>query len=528
MEYNIGNSGPRQRVSDIGYTVDNDMFMAKMPRDLLASKFEETDLGDESGLYDDYVRGEIKDFRPDKSRFEHEEIRRPTGMSGMLDLRTTGHRGTADYERPEMFLGFGGREDWDPRGTALDPDFKKLEAQHRSRMRFERFTDQNAESQITGGGRSEPKAIEDNKKIREVERARMKFFDRQLGCKANGMRRDFANVSDASKQVTVQSYGDLIEDYALNPQRSALRICERTLDSAGWRCFTNDQDMAIAKYTQVCSQKKQEQEHKLRNYDADSEFRSQDMSNCYKTAAILMDNITRNKRTMKETMANGDIDMQASAQSIAMKTAPMVNDLQVITASIASADFATGDDSLLVSTKAPQMQRHAMRTTDHDTITPAHHYLNVEQIRKGIQMGKDVGKIKASVVYDGKTQYINDISMLKKQSKMKRVTGAHLPIIGDQEAASPMVVTYSYKTRTKRNISTAQFSQNHDSNPHESDRTQNRTINHAEVAGTGGDHVADGRFSDNTVKERLGGRLGKKYLRNAMDTDDMRTTGVFG
>lgn len=44
-----------------------------------------------------------------------------------------------------------------------------------------------------------------------MSRSRLKVFDRQLDSRQEGLRRKQECISDVNKQVTVQSYGDMIK-----------------------------------------------------------------------------------------------------------------------------------------------------------------------------------------------------------------------------------------------------------------------------------------------------------------------------
>lgn len=254
MDYDLA----RQGYGQIEYNVDQGLRYGDVPNTMLMEKFEETDMGNDEDQYDTYVRTEICDWTGDKGAvFEHERGRGGVNASkGILQLRANGHRGTADVEKPEIFLGFAGPEDRDPRGINVDPDMKQLRRQEAARMRFHRFTPDHSDH-VTGGGISEAQVMANKQTIFRFNRDRLKIFSRQIDGRREGLRRVYENKSDIAKQVLVHSYGDYIKDYAMNPQRRANLITRNILrDTKEWRQETSDQDYQIARYSQICRKRK--------------------------------------------------------------------------------------------------------------------------------------------------------------------------------------------------------------------------------------------------------------------------------
>lgn len=158
-----------------------------MPSEMLVSKFEETNTGagDDEEHYDTYVRDEITDWTADKSVFEGDETRRPQNC-GVLNVRYNGHRGEADDpNHSEMYLGWMGGEDRDPRGYRDKPDMGKMRGQHEARMRFQNF-DPDSDYSITGGGRSEVNMMQLRQKMNAIVRKKLRIFSTSMSGRVCG------------------------------------------------------------------------------------------------------------------------------------------------------------------------------------------------------------------------------------------------------------------------------------------------------------------------------------------------------
>ena len=374
MDYNL----ERQRETPIAYDVTyRGVNYGDMPGSLLTSKFEETDMGDEEDMHDNYVRKQATNWGPDTNQFEHEASRGGvTQRSGRLNLQYYGHRGTAYAEKPELFLGFGGPEDHDPRGVATDPDFKKLVGQHNARMRFQRF-DKDMSDHIGSGNRSEAKVMLDQQTSFKITRDRLKGFDRSIDGRREGLRRLYSNKSDVTKQVFVQSYGEYIKDYALNPQRSANVIVGQLIrDSREWRDFTADQDFAVAKYLSITRKSQQKWANKAKTTEVDSRFADADPSKCYKTAGILMSQIVRAKRQKQDNVSNSDVEFGTTQETKVGKNVPVVKDLTAVVRHIVDNTlFGASQITQMGKNVTPQQREHLAREIVYNHVAPSHHYL---------------------------------------------------------------------------------------------------------------------------------------------------------
>lgn len=125
-----------------------------IPRWILERRFERTALDEDPDQVNNFQRNVAKDFRPDPVLFESDMVTTSRATNaGLLNLRLYGQLGTAEVDRPDMFLGFTDR---DPRGTAPEPDFSKYtdDSWQRARRTVMSLNPDKSEDTITGGGLS--------------------------------------------------------------------------------------------------------------------------------------------------------------------------------------------------------------------------------------------------------------------------------------------------------------------------------------------------------------------------------------
>lgn len=490
-----------------------------MPSSMLAEKFEETDLGPDEDAYDMHVRREICDWTGDRNLMEHERSRGGVNArKGLLELRTNGHRGTADVETPEIFLGFGGPEDRDPRGINVDPDMKEMVRQQNARMRFVRFTPDHSDD-TTGGGRSEGQVMADNQRLFRIKRDRLKVFDRQIDGRREGLRRTYKHKSDVAKQVLVQSYGDFIKDYALNPQRRANIISNSIIrDSKLWRSETADADMGIARYSQICRRGgvKSSSQNRVTAATTDANFKDADKSKNYRAVGLLLANIVRGKKTLH---SSGDIDMYSSEDVRVRKSAPAARDLAaVLRAMVNDADLEDGHNTVTRRAAAGRTTAVVMRDTVQNHIEPAHFALNAEIIYRSVKPGGDTRKVSGLVITDPATFSVSDTSAITKSASRFTASGRKLGTCNDDDRTeSDNTVSYKNLLKQRRhrreNAST-------DADAGESDNSQvRRELNKVHKSVNPQMHSQDIKFKDTPVGERLGGGLGTKYTMREISRD---------
>lgn len=518
----------------IGYDVGDDSPFGEMAPSMLMAKFEETNIAEDEYGYDNYARTTLTNWGPDENKFEHEEPRGGVNRNaGYLQLRYNGHRGegNGDPYRPEIFDGFMGNEDRDPRGINVDPDFKQLRSQLDERMRFVNWTPDQCDH-ITGGGRSEGKLMADQQKLHAAVKNRLKVFDRQIDGRRNGLRREFQHRSHVEKQITVQSYGDLIKDYALNPQRRANLIAKQIIrDSREFRDETLDGELYVAKYSQICRRRATKDGHQRvaeAQKSTDAEFSDADATRSYKTAGLLMANIVKGK---KQIMNNtGDIDMADAKLTATAKTAPFVRDLNLITQAIATdGKFSEGDDTRVGKTANPVQRDHLARQQTCNHVAPAHHYLNAEILFKSVKPGADTRKIKNLVITDATSAQAFADTRKGKAAALHMKTGTRLTT--DDTDKGESVKTVNYRAKLCPNGDRRIRVTSGDRKSTESDLTQSRQVNHQNYRITDQDDVQlTSLFGENQQKERMGGVMGSKYMNRFIErdgrTDDITATGA--
>lgn len=512
--------------SKIEYNIDQAMPFGDMPSAMLTSKFDETNLDiDENMAYNDYARNTLTNWGPDTNKFEYEEPRGAVNRAaGRIQLQYYGHRGEADDPyRPEIFDGFMGEEDRDPRGINTDPDFKEVRKQHESRTRFIRFSADDS-NHITGGGRSEAKTMADQQTLFKTVRNRLKVFDRQLDGRREGLRRTYPHKSNAAKQIIVQSYGDSIKDQALCPQKRAHIISNQILRATrAWQDETADGDFAVAKYTQLCKTKKPEQHNRVTSHLHDTKFAAADITQCYKSAGLLMAHIVHGKRSCMELVKQSDMDFSEARHTAIRKIAPFTRDLAVILKAIEIDNIPKDQDETLFG-KTPDLviADHMIRQIVHNHLTPAHQQLNSEILYKSLRHDNDTRKVKDLVITDSTHPIIRDLNTPgSKSAQVRRITGMKLNTADDSDK-SESANTFNYRV-ARLTVNLRDRAMANDGRASESDDSQFRKQNEQNYRVTGKDKICTydtaALFGDNASKERHIGVLGGKYLTRHIDRD---------
>lgn len=167
-----------------------------MPSEMLMAKFDETNMDDNYRPFenlDNHWRDVLRDLTPEPRSLESDQVRRDNQSKQFLNLRYHGAREVSDVEvhHPEMFLGFSGEEDREPRGgntgtNPMEPNFRKLTEQNQARLKYIKFAPDSCNN-ITGLGRSEAKAQADNLAVRRQVRHRTNIFSTSLDGRRSGL-----------------------------------------------------------------------------------------------------------------------------------------------------------------------------------------------------------------------------------------------------------------------------------------------------------------------------------------------------
>jgi len=523
MNYDL-NSVAKVKPTQIEYTVDENRQYGQLPMEMLTTKFEETEMGGDDELsYDDYARRTLTNWGPDTNHFEYEEPRGGTeARAGRLNTRIYGHRGTADLpNHPELFIGFQGMGDADPRGTAVEPDMTKLADQYSARMRFVRFSPDSSEH-VTSGSRNEYKIMEDQQTVFKWVRDRMKWFTTQKDCRREGLRRTWKHRPDVKKCVVVKGYGDYIKDQGLNPQRRSVLISDKIIrDSKFYRDSCEDQDKHAMRYGESGRRRKtKDTSNRMGMQTADGRFSQQDVSKCYKAMGLLLSEIVRGKSQQMQMAADGDTEQGTSTESVARKQAAAVRDLITIIHSITQdGRWEDSDVTMMMKTATPQRIEHMAKLITFNHLLPANHYLNAALMYKSVKPGADMQKIKKEMITDSRMPEIRDAAgAVRKMAKAKRMD----PRAGLNSLVSVVeesVTAHNFK-QAKRKIDRSRLNVSGEKFKSESDNSQIRKQNHEQYQVVNPDlHDWGMKFSENKYADRHGGRLGSKYLVREMDRD---------
>ena len=239
-----------------GESLDIGMPYGDMPPSLLTNKYEETNLDEDEMITHNYLRALMLDRGCDAPAFESDLPRKSGHNGGRLKVQYNGHRGDADpAAHPEIFLGFAGPENRDPRGTATDPDFKQLRAQQELRVHSIRM-DPDMSAHTTGGARSETREIRDNHNALFSAVRKMKVFSRMLIGKSNtsGAKATGESVARLTKIDTASAYGDSTRDAAARAR--GYKRHEDTRDAREYMTDTADLHEPVANYSHIRSARK--------------------------------------------------------------------------------------------------------------------------------------------------------------------------------------------------------------------------------------------------------------------------------
>jgi len=191
-----------------------DLNRGAMPYRMLISKLEETiddEFDDPEDDIQNHVRDEIKNRDPDSNLFEHEEVRRNNGGREKINLLYYGSRSGLDApNHSEMYIG---DEMPEPRRDGFHlPDMSKLRDQHKSRMRFIKFSTE-ADGGVTSGNRHKNREMQDAQAMFREARKKVKLpYDSKLTGR-HGVKTAGKHVSNAARTVvSTEGLGESSKD----------------------------------------------------------------------------------------------------------------------------------------------------------------------------------------------------------------------------------------------------------------------------------------------------------------------------
>lgn len=530
MNYNLDDIQKVKR-GQIDFDIKIGLPYGEMPPEALMSKFEMTnDNIDCDEAYDIYARDTLVDRTPDRPTFAYEEQRRSFRGKDYLTLLHEGARGGVNFiGHPEAFLELTEK---DPRGIAVDPDYKQLKKQHEARMRFQRFS-ADADNSITGGGWNEGQ-VQQAKRDAAFKgmKPRLRIFSTSKDGRREGINRRWQVKSEVTRVYgQSDSYGDAIKDFAMNPQRATVKLSNEVLRNQRlYQMFTPDHEFHVARYGDAnrTAKRLSQPDNKKENTDIDYEFNDDDVSRCYKAAGILMGKVVNQKKDTETDTQHGNNTVIAARKN---ELAQIQRDLTLIVRNVQQ-DAETTDQTATMTTKTakPQLAAHNKKVVDGGShLTPAHVHLNGELMYKAVVPGADVNKIREQMVVDPADPNICDAL---KESRTKYGKNAERNIDPSArysifDVYGKMMKTHSYKhsradmnTNAKKNVvdepyAVADYRKDAsgmvlgDDSSHIRGSTRSNYSNpKVNTDAIGGD------FNENTSKERKLGPMSDKFKMN--------------
>jgi hypothetical protein len=512
--------------TEIDEQYDHDYSYGGLSRDAIVAKFEETPIEYDEMSYDSFARTQLTDRRPDTNLFADEGGRgRTNASSGYLQLRYYGHRGDADeVYRPEIFQGFAGEEDRDPRGINVEPDHKQLVRQHEARNRFIRFTS-DAQETVTGGGRSESEVRQDNLKLRGVLKDRLSVFSQQIDGRNNPKAAVFGHVSSAQYSTLSPAYGEENEGMGGKQRKSSL-LRKRIFGSAAYRDETDDQTRYSGKYTQV-RRRKSKGAHNPRLAVHQNKFGKCDYTQTRRQMARLASTAAACRKNT-QAITGDEVEFGSSVTTVVAKSAKLTDIIKALAHSKQESDFKQSDLTQVGKTARRGEARNTKLLTIDNTDRGVYDKLDVRMIYKSLKQG-EVSRIKYKLERDSAAavDYVEPLAG-KSAGKDKLLRGGAAnnskSTMQDEFGSAKITTAYKSKRREK-----------HQSGVNSSltvlDADSDKTIGGktAKYTKDGIDRVDrhrwEGRAStaDNLHQERRTAPLGRKYTLRAVDRDSVES-----
>lgn len=524
MDYSIGHG---KTPSEITYSIDIGGRYGKMPSEALVAKFEQTDMGNEEMLYDNHARSVIMSWNtPDAPGLESDEIRKSYSNKGYLNLLHRGGRGEENEPRhPEIFLELTDRE---PRRTATDPDYRELRKQHEARMRYVRLH-ADADNSITGGYWDELSVGKAKKLAMSLMKPRFMQFTTSYDGRREGMRRSYEyRQSDVDLAQDQKEFGEIIETGALTPQRHTTILSNTDVRSTRlYQQNTTDHLFQVSMYGEGRRGLLFANNERIRGAGYfETDLGNSDRTKTVKSAGILMGKIVRAKSDVARSGQMNEYNDAVLTQ--ARKSQVLRSDLNAALRDIAQEQIFTQAYGTMPRKTGPGMDRIGETSVatqiDADGAKPAHHYVNAELVYKAVhEEGKNRRKAMDNVITDDSHAPIReDLENLHAKGRRQHRAAKHnTPGDSKFEVDGESITPTTYKRAPGRTNANHRKVQNRDGDLGNSDRTQNRRVNHNTGKITGRGKVRhDIAFLDNTKKERHVAPMGTKYLRREMRTED--------
>jgi hypothetical protein len=492
-----------------------------LPFDYIMSKYDETytDIDNSEHDYDYFSRMTLTDRRPDTPYLESDRPRNSYYNGGRLNLTYYGGRGKENNpNHSELFLG---ETLADGEKVNNEPDLSKLRAQQESRNRLMRLYP-DADNSITSGGLS-PAGVRDAKNASfRATRPRLKIFSTTKDCRREGLRRDHMDPNNLNKIVRVDSYGEMIKDQALNPQKQTTKISNHLYRSSRlYNMITPDHEFYVAQYGENPRRGKLTGlvEPTMTKYLQEGPYTgeelkmlSEDPNVCYKAAALQV------CKSVNE-LSKGDVDYQESDATKAYKSSSMRDDMdlrKVMEGMNFDTDFKCSTFTKVFKSKAKEAVEAIGRLSSTNDRKNAMHYIDAVKMYKSVNKEAKPG-IHEGITFDqDKTE---STATVTAKSSMKEIRELKRNSIASVHGTS--MNTLNYKTKINQKIKDAKLltkekfgDESKNTNAYKNPMKESNT-----GVAPGADFDNDEQFYDNKSKDRHVRGMGGKYLRDTIDRE---------
>lgn len=307
-------------MSDLRYGVADSIVgkSGSMPIDYLLRKQQQTCIYESPYMVEDYQRGLLRDFKPDTPFFASDQPRGGVDKNGTprggyqstatINLRSGARTLTDSYLPEGTFLDYQFTEK-DPRGVALDPDYRKGVDQQYSRKDLYNYRDDSDNSVPEQG--VNPWVMQSNIRNSQVStKEYLRIFSTEFDNFTNGIIGPGFNPP-VSVAENVQD-DQVIKDPAHAPNRTRMDVTNNLSNdtSIGWR-RTTDHRFKVEKYGRNTAKKPITEADTWKNrgnahIDHDTLVSWED-TNMRKAMALLMMDLTKQKEMYQFTGLNGII-----------------------------------------------------------------------------------------------------------------------------------------------------------------------------------------------------------------------------
>ncbi len=514
-----------------------------MPEDMLYRKHEKTCLFEDPDQIENHMRQELSDFRPVAPTLESDQIRggmeyevdengkstpaRTRGYQsyGVLELRHGGRRSEAEPWLPDgtfldhQFVGPG--KDVEPRSIMYQPDMRKHVDQQYARAKYIKFYPDHDHS-IPEKGWHPADVVRQLAQSRHWVKDRMKIFETARVGWHNGSSVQIPLIKKSSVLDTV---GDT--EFAQEGPTLRTRIGHTTAGSndipIGWRS-TSDQRFKVAKYGimkshNVDADKDWYQNRRGAYFDHDIFISIEDKPVQFATAIAIIDTTAERRRTLAKE--RNTIDFAKSMERMNQKK-QMIQEMMVgensrksdITQS-KSAHAELGGEQGNLQQRAPTLDQKMGKTIINQKIFKTLVGVNKKMtkrerkdLRENIIDSSSKHELFLEQAPGTSNTKFGDVINDKRKSNTVHIKGEEKKTFNFSHAARP-----SNKSNMPRHAFESYGNSSKQRNQRRGGRLDRENMN---VKST----RLDGEFGRDTTANRHAGKIGSKYMRNHMTTDE--------